>query len=402
MPCDSQIPFSEARVAIRRGSNPPQMARDALAEALDASRVAGKKVLLKPNCCYPTAAGTGVVTQPETVRGAIHYMKEAGAKEIWLGDGAIYGLDTDEALEKSGMARLAADEAIRLVNLDDCEPMRLEVPEPMAVESVLVSSLALEADFIISIPVMKCHMHAGVSLGLKNMKGCLWGRQKRDFHHLREKDRFAAWHDYKNIDRAIADLFSVLPPGAVLIDAVVGMEGLGPLLGQPKPLDMVLASGSPLAADLAGMAVMGLDFSQAAHIMLAARKQGKHAIGAEELNLDHEAFENAKSCFKPAQAEDLSLRYPQFELIEGRTCSACPATITAFLLTHGEEYADRLKTSLVFGKDLDSAAVPQGSVLFGNCAAAHRKKGEFVAGCPPVPSDLVRALDTLDKQKIME
>ncbi len=121
----------------------------------------------------------------------------------------------------------------------------------MAVEKMKVSSLALKADAIITLPVMKSHMHAVASLGLKNMKGCLHGKQKRDFHHLGEKPRFAAWQDYKPIDRAIADLFAVLPPFATVVDAVVAMEGLGPLLGEPKPLDLVLASRVPLAADLA-------------------------------------------------------------------------------------------------------------------------------------------------------
>ncbi|MGD8564551.1 MAG: DUF362 domain-containing protein [Desulfarculaceae bacterium] len=374
------------------------MAQEALTEALQPAYVSGKVVLLKPNCCYPTSAGTGVVTHPETVRGAIHYLKEAGAGEIWLGDGAIYGLDTDEALEKCGMAQLAKEEDVRLLNLDNCEPVKVTVPEPMAVKNILVSSRALAAEMIISIPVMKCHMHAGVSLGLKNMKGCLWGRQKRDFHHLREKEEFAPWHAYKNIDRAIADLFSVLPPQAVLVDAVVGMEGLGPLLGQPKPMGMVLASQNPLAADLAGIAVMGFEAEDVPHILLAAEKAGWHSPQTADLNLDHDILSAVTSRFKPALAEDLSKRYPQFDLREGQTCSACPATITAFLLTHGLEYAEHAQVCVAFGKGLDPATVPQGSIMFGNCAAALKDKGEFVAGCPPVPSDLVQAIAALDEK----
>lgn len=396
-PDDKQM--MAARVAIRKNDAPVKMVREAMAEALDPGDVSGKLVLVKPNCCYPTPGGTGVVTHPETARGVIKYLKEAKAGEIWLGDSAIYGLDTDEALEKSGLAQVTKDENIRLVNLDDCEPVKLETPRPMAVESMQVSSLALEAEMIISVPVMKCHMHAGASLGLKNMKGCLWGRQKRDFHHLQEKDAFKPWHEYKNIDRAIADLFSVLPPQAVVLDGVVGMEGLGPLLGQPKPLGLVAASKSPLAADLTGLALMGLDVITAAHILLAAHKIGWLNPELTDLNLDGELLRSTASQFKPAKAEDLSRKYPQFKVQEGQTCSACPATMTAFLLTHGDKYAGRDQVCVALGKGLDLSTVPDGSVLFGNCTVKLRDKGEFVAGCPPVPSDLVKAIAALDGNK---
>ncbi len=399
MPLFDKNRHTAARVAIQKGDTPANMARKALTEAMDPGEAAGKLVLLKPNCCYPTPGGTGVVTHPETVRGVIRYMKSAQAGEIWLGDSAIYGLDTDEALEKSGLAEVAREEKVRLVNLDDGEPVRVETPRPMAVKEMLISSLALEAEMIVSIPVMKCHMHAGVSLSLKNMKGCLWSRQKRDFHHLREKDEFAPWHDYKNIDRAIADLFSVLPPQAVVLDGVVGMEGLGPLLGQPKPLGLVAASKSPLAADLAGLAMMGLKVDAAPHILLAAQKAGWQSPDVADLNLDRELLRAVAGRFKPAKAEDLSRRYPQFKLLEGQTCSACPATMTAFLLTHGKEYAEHGQVCVAFGKGLDPRTIPAGSVLFGNCAAKLKDRGRFVAGCPPVPSDLVKAIADLDEEK---
>ncbi len=386
-----------ARVAIRRGGDPVALAMGALGEALDPAELKNKIVLVKPNCCYPAPPGSGMVAHAETARGVVRFCQQAGAREVWLGDGAIFGLDTDQALEKTGMARVAREEDCRLVNLDACEPVVVEPKEPMAVEKMKVSSLALKADAIITLPVMKSHMHAVASLGLKNMKGCLHGKQKRDFHHLGEKPRFAAWQDYKPIDRAIADLFAVLPPFATVVDAVVAMEGLGPLLGEPKPLDLVLASRDPLAADLAGLAIMDIAPEKVCHLGLAARHAGRELPSWRELNLDLAAFAAAIAPFKPAAAPDIAKRFPEFEVREAEVCSACPATVSAFLLTHGQKYAGHAKIQVALGRDLDPAELAPGVILLGNCTAKHKARGHFIQGCPPVPSDIVKAIAELDR-----
>ena len=390
-------PTTQAPVALARGGSPSQMALGAMQEALDPAAFAGKKVLVKPNCCFAAAPGSGVVTHAETVRGVIQFLRQAGAASIRLGDGAIWGLDTDQALEASGLAQVAREEGVELINLDQGQPITLETPSPLAVERMKISSLALEADAIVSVPVIKCHMHAVVSLGIKNMKGCLHGRQKRDFHHLRDREGQDTSQGYRNIDRAIADLFSVLPPFAVVADGVVGLEGLGPLLGTPKPLGLVLAGGDPLSVEAATLGIMGFEPQEAPHLMLAAMKSGRELLPWTELNLDQEAFARAISPFKRAQAPDLAGRYPQFKVVEGNVCSACPATVSAFLLTQGEQFAGRERPiCIALGREVDPAQLEGPTVLLGNCTAKLKKRGSFIEGCPPVPSDLLQAIKELD------
>jgi len=49
----------------------------------------------------------------------------------------------------------------------------------------IIDSKLKKYDFVVTVPVMKTHMHTVVSLGLKNMKGVLWRREKVRFHQLK-------------------------------------------------------------------------------------------------------------------------------------------------------------------------------------------------------------------------
>lgn len=388
----------KAKVTLGHGGEPASMTLDVLTEGVDPHYLKGRLVLIKPNVGFKFPPDAGVVTHPETVRGVIHFCKAAGAGEIWVGDSAIFGLNTDEALETAGISAVAAEEGVRLVNLDEGEPVWVKVPEPMAIDRLKVSSLALAADVIISVPVMKTHMHVTASLGIKNMKGCLYKRQKQRLHHLSEEERFAPWHAYRNLDRAVADLFSVLPPDITVVDGVVGLEGLGPMLGDPKPLGLVLASCDPLAAETAALYLMGLSCADVPHVALSARKVGLEPPRWDELNLNRAEFESLRSPFRPAVAEDISSKFPQFKYLEGKTCSACMATLMAFLQTYGEGYAADHPISIALGRELDPDQIGRKTVLLGKCTVKVGKLGHYIEGCPPIPSDIVRAIAALDQK----
>jgi uncharacterized protein (DUF362 family) len=385
-------------VAVCQGSEPAALTLDVLRKAIDPGDLRNRLVLIKPNVGFKFPPGSGVVTHPETVRGVIRFCKEAGASGIWVGDSAIFGLNTNEALETTGIAAVARQEDVRLVNLDAGEPVLVDVPEPMAIDRLKVSSLALEPEVIISVPVMKTHMHVVATLGIKNMKGCLYKRQKQRLHHLAEEDRFSRWHAYRNLDRAIADMFSVLPPNLTVVDGTVGLEGLGPMLGDPKPLGLVLASRDPLAAEIAALYLMGFSAEDVPHVELSAHKSGLASLRWDGLNLDRAEFEALRSPFRPAIAEDISAKFPQFKFLEGKTCSACMATLMAFMQTFGENYADKEPVSIALGQELDPDQIDHKTVLLGKCTAKIRKHGYFVEGCPPVPSDIVRAIEALDDE----
>lgn len=56
--------------------------------------------------------------------------------------------------------------------------------------------------------IMKTHMHTKVTLGIKNMKGLLWRKEKVRFHQLQSNTMEA--HEFKPLDLAISDMATIL------------------------------------------------------------------------------------------------------------------------------------------------------------------------------------------------
>ena len=395
-----------SRVALRHGKAPSAMAYEALVEiSPDPGDFRNKVILVKPNAGFlAKRPGTGLVTDPETVRGVVRFFRDAGAAKVLVGDGAVTGVDAAEALEAAGIGAAAREEGASAVSLDEGEPVHVSVENPMAVDRMTISSIALESDVLVSVPVMKSHMNTVVSLGIKNLKGCLLRREKQRFHHLKEEDRFGRWHRWKTLDRAIADLYGVLRPDVVLLDGVVAMEGLGPMMGEPKHLGLVLASRSALAAEVAGMDIMGLHWRDVPHVFLAAGKAGVDLPPeARDLDVDRALLDAVRSPFARAVAEDIAHLFPQFEIVEGDACSACCATVMVFLKQSGARYADLAPESvrIALGRNVDPGSVDGRTILLGNCTAALRGKGRFIVGCPPVGSDIAREISAIDQENCL-
>ncbi len=395
-----------SRVALRRHGAPAVMVYEALQEiSPHPDDIKNKVVLVKPNAGFlARQTGTGLVTDSETVRGAIRFFRDAGAAKVLVGDGSIAGVDASEALKAAGIERVAREEGAEPVNLDNGKPVQMEIKNPMAVDTAKVSSIAIEADLIVSMPVMKSHMNTVASLGIKNMKGCLHRHEKQRFHHLAEEERFRRWHRWKTLERAIADLYSVLLPGMVVMDGIVAMEGMGPSMGDPKPLGLVLASRNILAAELAALYIMGIHWREVPHVSLAAEKTGvdlPEEISA--LNVDRNSLEEVRSPFARSVPEDISTLFPSFEIIEGDACSACCATVMAFLKQKGRAYEGRKAGSLriALGKNIDPDLIDERTILLGNCTADLRGRGRFLPGCPPVGSDIEREIARMDGEGVV-
>jgi uncharacterized protein (DUF362 family) len=129
----------------------------------------------------------------------------------------------------------------------------------------------LGADLVVSMPRMKTHHWAGVTLSLKNMFGVVpgncYGWPKNILH-------------WAGITRALLDINSTVRPGFAIVDGIIGMEGNGPTQGTPKQCGVLVLGDDPVAVDSTCARIMGLlperiDYLAQAGLMLGHVKEEK-------------------------------------------------------------------------------------------------------------------------------
>ena len=373
-------------VFVAHGDGPHANTRLAL-ESVDLAPVRGNRVLLKPNAGRVAPAGSGVTTHPEVVAAAIDAFREAGA-EVAVGESPIMGVKASEAFASSGIASIANARDCPLIDMDRRRFVKVPVPEGRVVQGLKVCPEVLEFDFIVSIPVMKMHMHTGATLAIKNMKGCLWRRSKVELHMLPP----IAGSDDKPLDVAIADLSSVLRPHLALIDGTVGMEGLGPSAGQARALDVVVASADAFAADAVACQLMGTEAADISHLRFGAAR-GYGVIELDQMTVSPAAWRDWSSPFA-RPPDNLAIEFPNVTVLDSLSCSACQSTLLLFLTQHRDRLIDYLGSqgpvNVAIGKG--HTDLPEATLCLGNCTANQKDKGLFVPGCPPVGSQIMAAL----------
>jgi uncharacterized protein (DUF362 family) len=123
----------------------------------------------------------------------------------------------------------------------------------------------LDSDFIVSMPKVKTHHWAGVTLSLKNMFGIVpgmkYGWPKNLLH----------WH---GIHESILDICATVPINFVIADGITAMEGNGPLQGTARHLGKIVLADDPVAADATCARLMGFDPLKVQHLSDGGRFLG--------------------------------------------------------------------------------------------------------------------------------
>ena len=373
-------------VYVAAGDGPYTNTRAVLTQ-IDLTPVRGKRVLLKPNAGRVATPGTGVTTHPQVVVAALDVFIEAGA-DVAIGESPIVGVTAFEAFEAMGITPIAHGRHCTLIDLDARRFVGVSIPDGLALDALKVCPEVLEYDIIVSIPVMKMHMHTGATLSVKNMKGCLWRRSKVGLHMLQPVEGI----DEKPIDIAIADLSSVLRPHLAIIDGTVGMEGLGPGAGQAKSLGAIVVSADAFAADAVACKLMGTQAKNIPHLSMGAER-GYGVIDLDSIVVIPDNWQDWTDTFCPPP-NNISMEFPNITVLDRNSCSACQSTLLLFLKRYRNHLFDYFPPDtnihIAIGKGHEE--VPEGTLCLGNCTTFHRERGLFIPGCPPVSSQILTAI----------
>ena len=258
---------ARSRVAILSASGYSEDLETLLLVALKdfALAVRGRTVLLKPNL-VEHLPGAPVNTNPKLIGAATTCFLRLGAGRVVVGEGPGHERDTEMVISETGLERELGDRAIPFVDLNRDEILRVKTKADYSgLGRLWLPKTVLAADFIVSMPKIKTHHWAGVTLSLKNMFGIVpgmkYGWPKNTLH----------WH---GIHRSILDVCATVPVDFVIADGIEAMEGNGPLQGELRRLGRIVLADDPVAADATCARLMGLDPRLIFHIEEAGRFLG--------------------------------------------------------------------------------------------------------------------------------
>ncbi|WP_051305462.1 DUF362 domain-containing protein [Desulfogranum mediterraneum] len=254
-------------------SSSSQGADPGLSRLLDAAglpeRIGGQDVILiKPNLVE--ALPPPITTPVELVAALVRYLRKRSAAEIIIAEGtAALHYETDHCFAQLGYTRLAAELRVPLLDLNQEPSVALSSERCLRWPRMQLPRIALES-FLLSVPVLKAHTLARVTLTMKNMMGL----PPPDHYQQGGGWKKSAFHG--EIHAAIADLNRYRSPDFTLLDASTGMAEAH-LWGRhcQPPVGRLVASADPVATDAYGAELLGKDWQEIDHIRMVHRELGQ-------------------------------------------------------------------------------------------------------------------------------
>jgi uncharacterized protein (DUF362 family) len=331
---------------------------------------AGSKVHLKPNAIH---FSPGMHTDPAVVDALLAYLGDHGYRRLALMENSSGGLSTRLVFTVNGYADIARRHGAELVYLDEggTVPYTLEGEEaPIRISRRLherfIDPSQRPGNFYLSLPKLKTHSMATMTLGVKN-------QQAFPIH----EDRMH-FHNHETLHLRLARLYRMVQPDFCIIEGVTAIfNGHVPpralLKESSVNLNVLIGGKDTVAVDTVGSRVMGYAIEEVEHLRLAAEWD----LG--EGRLEHIEVIGDLSRFQRRYPFTLLRRFPpDVRIIEGRerACvEGCKGNTECTLEILSNDYPSQGGFTIVFGRGFDEADLedlPGDILVVGACAINDR------------------------------
>jgi uncharacterized protein (DUF362 family) len=236
--------------------------------------IKGKRILLKPNLVETASGAPHINTHPLVLRGTIEAFLKLGAAQVMVAEGPGHRRDTLAVYEESGLADVLTEDRIMFHDLNYLTGETVpNLGRQSKLKTLTFPALFKAVDWIVSVAKMKTHHWAGATLSLKNlfgvMPGIYYGWPKNVLHHA-------------GIENSILDITATLKPHFAIVDGIVGMEGDGPIMGDPKRAGVLVMGRNLAAVDATCCRIMGIDPYKVSYLERADNWLGPIGEGAIE------------------------------------------------------------------------------------------------------------------------
>ena len=238
-------------VFVRKAAYTYAVIRPIVFEMLDSAEApvisAGTRVLIKPNLLAPAAPERALTTHPLIVKAAAEFALKRGAR-VQISDSPALGSFT-KLLKKGGYQESLDGLDVTVKPFE--ETIAVDVGEPFG--SIDVAKDAIDADVVLNLAKLKTHTQMMLTLGVKNLFGCIVGLKKPEWHMRTGVDR-------QLFGRLIVSIFEAIKPAYTIMDGILAMEGQGPgKSGTPRELGLLMGGKSAHAVDHVACLQVGLD-----------------------------------------------------------------------------------------------------------------------------------------------
>lgn len=335
-----------------------------------------KEVFIKPNgidgqpYCY---------TRPEAIEAAIEYWNAHGAKKVYLFENSTQSNATRLVFAITGYDKICKRTGAIPVYLDEDKSVEFEfkgrpsikddelgyVNNKFMMPKFVIDNLINKKDenLYISMPKLKTHSMAGVTMGVKN-QWAFPSQTTRGFDH-----NF-------NLAYKLVDVLSYVRPDFTILEGVEGtIYGHYPVTALADeavlPLKVLVAGKNVVATDIVGASVYGLTLDDVPHLKIAVEKGLSEGVsGIEDIDIQGDI-----SMYTTKYPTDLYDCYPDdVKVIKGKErcckqgCMNNPLTLLQILY---KDHNGKGGWTMVIGKGHDIAEIDaiQGKVLIvGDCA----------------------------------
>ena len=360
----------DRRLYIVYGNRAKQMTMDLMEAAHIADEIPqGASVALKPNLVVAAEPEYGATTHAGILEGVIEYLQDHGFREISIIEGSWVGDRTDRAFDVCGYKKIGHRYNVPLYDLkrDQTRAVQTRVGE------IRICERALNAGYLINLPVLKGHCQTVMTCALKNMKGCLPDSEKRHFHTM-------------GLHRPIAALNVALKPSLTIVDNICGdlnfEEG-----GNPVPTNRMILGHDPVQIDAFGCRLMGIDIRDVEYIGYAEEwGVGSSAIVNSELIYLNEPTAAAATARPSGLVGQLSRNVKQ-----NSACSACYGNLIHALYQYQEREGRAFRKPISIGQGFNGQEIQVIGV--GRCCSGAQR---CASGCPPSADVILRMLEEED------
>ena len=325
------------------------------------------QVVIKPNLVVPAKPESGATTHMGIISALIEYLQDHGFGNITIAEGSWVGSNTEDAFRLNGYYKIRDKYGVKLVDTKK-DRFRKLTYDGLTME---VSETMLNAGFFINLPVLKGHCQTLMTCCLKNMKGCLSDRSKRDFH------RWGLMHP-------IAALNMLVKPSLHIIDSISGdldfEEG-----GNPVETDRMLMGTDPVLLDTYGASLMGFSPEDIEYIPMAA-EYGRGSMDIENAVITELNKPEAGNIRATGAVSRLAAHTDP-----DMACSACYASLIHAL----KRLDENGETGKLRGRKVACGQGWRGKKMEIGTGACCSGAEHSVKGCPPSAADILAMLEKL-------